>query len=78
MIYPQEKKKKKRRSINADTLTISNSMSKAADSQLRSLWQTSGETEAAQCPRHCKFSSNIKKPLEMDNEIKKGEANRNH
>lgn len=78
MIHLQEKKRKKKRSINADTLTISNSMSKAVDSQPSSPWLTSGETEAAQCHRHCKFSSNIKKPLEMDNEIKKGKANRNH
>lgn len=53
-------------------------MSKAADGQSRHPWNTSGETEGTWSPRYCKFSSAIKKPLEMDNEIKKGKANRNH
>lgn len=53
-------------------------MSKALDGQSCPPWNTSGETEGSWSPWYSKFRSDIKKSLEMDNEIKKRKVNRNH
>lgn len=42
-------------------------VAQVVDGQSRPLRNTSGETEGARSPWCCKFSSDIKYPLEMDN-----------